>query len=113
MTQPYTNRHSRQSASRLDRPGFLTVSHVPEHPLVAARGIKVTMDTCALGGGKERADRVRLREHLPYHSPDLTPAVGVDPPLKPRIRRAAPDEFLANFPVNPVTGQDRADAFGI
>src|SRR5947208_3091012 len=41
-----------------DRPGLLAVAHVPEHPLIPARGAEVTVHPGALGRGQVGRHRV-------------------------------------------------------
>ena len=43
--RPATSRHG----GRSDGPGFLAVAHVPEHPLVTARGAEVAVHPVTLG----------------------------------------------------------------
>src|SRR5215469_10620454 len=97
----------------LDRPGFHAVPHVPEHPLVSTSGAEVTANQRPFALRKGCSHRVGFGDHVPYDLAELLAAIGADPPLIPRIGRAPADEFLAHFPINPVTRQDRADPFGI
>src|SRR5262245_5221710 len=76
------------------RPGLASQAHVPEHPLVAARGDEVAAHRFALGGRQALRHLVRRRQHVADDRPELLGRVRADPALVERVGGARALELL-------------------
>src|SRR2546422_2327312 len=75
--------HRRAAPS--ERPRLAAVTHLPEHPLVAARRHEVPIHRVALGGGETLRDPVGGVDHRAHHVAELARGVGGDPARVERI----------------------------
>src|SRR5919201_1290606 len=87
--------------------GFLAEPHLPEHPLVAARRDEVVAHRVPRGTVEAVRDFVGRREHRAHDGAELFRGVRADPFRVQRIARSGALELLADFPVDPIAGQER------
>ena len=84
---------------KLNRPLFLPIPHIPEHPFVTAGGHKMPdhgePDFFRLLG----CDLIRNVEHGLNRFAETLSAIGVDPALIQRVGRSLLRQYLANLPV--------------
>src|SRR5262249_58397758 len=90
------------------RPAFAGGPHLPEHPLIAAGRREVARHRPTLRGPDSPRDLVGNIEGRANDRAELLGGIRTDPTRIERIRRAGSLQRLADLPVDPVTGKQRA-----
>src|SRR5207302_1365866 len=90
-------------------PRFAAITHVPEHPLVAAGRDEGSAHRVALIWREPRRGLVGSLDHTANHDREFLRRVRLDPFLIERVGRAFAFQLLPHLPVDPIAGKQRAN----